>query len=226
MLIGVQKRFVFVANSKTASTSIEAALMKHVEIHRGGTPQHKHIRLRDVLVEYDFLFGQPEYAPETFFKFGVMRDPIDWIGSWFRFRKGNDVHHGLPAEMTLAEFWEKADWNRYFKTGDGRTPRHQRLHFEAEDGTLLADYIIPYHELGAHFGKICDALGLESPLPRKNVSKVAEPPEADAALLAEMRDFYAEDYALFDRLEEINRAGLARLAATRGAGHADHAGTP
>lgn len=216
MLIGVEKRFVFVANSKTASTSIEAALMRHAEIHRGGTPQRKHIRLREALRDYDFLFGQPAYAPGTFFKFGVMRDPVDWIQSWYRFRQGNEVNHAIPRTMSFAEFWAKADWNRYFKTEDGRAKRHQRHHFTAWDGTVLADYIIPYHALGDHFGKICDALGVDSPLPRKNVSKgPATPPEIDDALLAEMRDFYAEDYALFDRLDEINAAGLERLQATR-----------
>lgn len=212
MLIGVKHRFVFVANSKTASTSIEAALMRHVEIHRGGTPAWKHIRLREALVEYGFLFDQPAYAPETFFKFGVMRDPIDWIRSWYRFRLGNKVQQSLPEGMSFAEFWEKADWNRFMK---GRIPRHQRHHFQAEDGTLLADYIIPYHDIGAHFGRICDAFGLESPLPRKNVSKLPDTPEDDPDLLAEMRRFYAEDYALFDRLDEINARGLERLAATR-----------
>ena len=213
MLIGVEKRFVFIANSKTASTSIEAALMRHVEIHRGDTPQRKHIQLRDILVEYGFPFDQPDYAPANFFKFGVMRDPIDWFHSWYRFRRGNKVQHALPLDMSFEAFWARNDWNRSF--ADGR-PRHQRHHFQAADGTLLADYIIPYADLGAHFGQICDAFGVESPLPRKNVSQVkSKLPDLAPALLDEMRAFYAEDYALYDDLDRINQAGLEALARTR-----------
>ena len=87
MLIGVKKRFVFVANSKTASTSIEKALVPHAEIQRGGGSNRKHIFLRAGLREYGFLFERKKYAADTFFKFGVMRDPVEWIQSWYRYRR-------------------------------------------------------------------------------------------------------------------------------------------
>ena len=111
MLIGVEKRFIFVANTKTASTSIEHALMDHAEIHRGGSPARKHIPLVQVYKFYDFLFGQPAHRPASYFAFGVMRDPIEWVISWFRYRKGNKVENGLPQDMTFAQFWERNDWN-------------------------------------------------------------------------------------------------------------------
>lgn len=49
MLIGVHKRFVFVANTKTASTSIEHVLMEHSECLALGNPRRKHMPLADVL---------------------------------------------------------------------------------------------------------------------------------------------------------------------------------
>ena len=105
MLIGVKKRFVFIANSKTASTSIEHSLVGQAEIQRGGGPQRKHIYLRDALPEYDFLFGRDGYGIESFFTFGVMRDPVSWIQSWYRYRCGNKVESPLPAGMSFGEFW-------------------------------------------------------------------------------------------------------------------------
>ena len=213
MLIGVRKRFIFVANTKAASTAIERALMPYAEIHRGGSPAQKHIALHDVLAEYDFLFGQPGQAPERFFKFGVMREPIDWIGSWFRYRKGNEVESPLPAEMSLAEFWARGDWNIIRR--DGR--RHlQRDRFTAPDGTMLADMIIPYHELDAYLPAITAHLGVPGRLDRLNVSRITpdDAPIPDT-LRAEMRDFYAADYALWEQLEAINAQGMETLKATR-----------
>jgi len=211
MLIGVRKRFVFVANTKAASTAIERALMPHAEIHRGGTPARKHVGLHEALAEYDFLFGQPDHPPESYFKFGVMRDPIDWITSWFRYRKGNKFERSLPAKMTFAAFWARGDWN--IRRRGGR-PNLQRDRFTAPDGTVLADAIIPYHDLEAQLGTIFAGLGIEAALPRSNVSRMtALPEEIPAALHAEMREFYAEDYALFDRLDAINARGMAALAA-------------
>ena len=209
MLIGVRKRFVFVANTKTASTAIEQVLAEHAEIMRGGGPARKHIGMRDILREYNFLFGRSKHAPETYFVFGVMREPLDWIGSWFRYRKGNQVENPLPAEMSFAQFWARNDWN--ITRRDGRA-NLQSDRFTAADGTVLADVVIPYHELDSYLGEICAVLNIKAPMPKRNVSRIREigeeiPPE----LLDAMRAHYAEDYALFEQLDEINAAGMEKL---------------
>lgn len=213
MLIGVRKRFVFVANSKTASTAIEQALINHAEIHRGGSPQRKHIPLREAVKDYDFLFGQPAYRLDSFFSFGVLRDPVDWILSWFRYRKGNKVASPLPPEISFTEFWRRNDWNR--RLPDGK-PRLQREFFLAEDDTPLADYLIPYEDIDTHFARICEGLGVKVPLRKENVSKIR--PEAEGVppeLMDEVRAFYAADYALRAQLPALNAAGLEKLAARR-----------
>jgi len=218
MLISVEKRFLFVANTKTASTSIEQVLRPYAEIRRGGHPERKHTPLARALEIYDFMFADPAHDPASYFKFGVMRDPIDWITSWFRYRKGNDVEAPLPADMDFADFWARADWN--IKRADG-SPHLQRDMFCGDDGadggadddTVLADVIIPYDRVGDMFAEICTLLGIEHPLQRRNVSRLDDAGAIPKALRAEMRDFYARDYALFERLEQINAAGMARLAA-------------
>ncbi len=210
MLISVEKRFLFVANTKTASTSIEQVLAPYAEIRRGGTPARKHVSLHEVMQAYDFMFAQDEHDPARYFKFGVMRDPVDWITSWFRYRKGNDVEAPLPPDLDFSGFWARKDWN--IEHADG-TPNLQRDMFCAPDGRVLADVIIPYDRVGAMFGEICAALGVGQPLERRNVSRLGDAGDIPAALRAAMREFYAEDYALLARLDEINAAGMARLKA-------------
>ena len=214
MIIGVKKRFVFVANSKCASTSIEGALVDHAEIERGKTPQRKHITLQDALREYDFLFRQPDMRPETFLKFGVMRDPIDWIQSWYRYRKGNDVAAPIPAEMSFEEFWEKKDWNIAHPNGRKNL---QSRYFKASDGVLLADYIIPYEDIATHFVKITGLLNIKAALPVRNVSRLRNiGSDLPASLIAEMREFYHEDYALLHRMPEIIAVYLQSRTQTGG----------
>ena len=210
MLIGLQHRFIFVANTKSASTAIESALRPHAEIHHGGTPARKHIALRCALKEYADLFARPGMEAEKFFKFGVMREPIDWIGSWFRYRKRKDARNSLPPAMSFAEFWARGDWN--VTRRDGRR-NLQREKFTAADGTVLADVILPYHGLAEQFPVLCAHLGMRAALARHNVSpKPAATVEIPPPLREELHAFYAEDYALFERLDEINAAGMARLA--------------
>lgn len=226
MLIGVRNRFVFVANTKTASTSIEHALAPHAEIMRGGGPARKHMGLAEILAEYDFLFGQEAHRPEDYFKFGVMRDPVEWILSWYRYRRGNTVEHPLPPGMDFAAFWHRADWN--IRRRDG-SPNLQSDRFTDARGAVLADVILPYSGLQEGFSRICAALGITAGLPQRNVSQMRRIEGGlPAGLLEEMRGFYAADYALYDRLDEINARGLARLearaAALRESGH--RAGNP
>ncbi len=211
MLIGVRKRFVFVANSKTASTSIVGALGGHAEIMRGGTPQNKHIHMRDALREYDFLFGQPDHAPDRFFRFGVMRDPIDWIQSWHRYRRGNKVERQLPEDMSFEDFWARKDWNIKRLNGQKNL---QSDFFLDTNGQVLVDYIIPYQDIAPHFEKISTALGVKNPLPQRNVSRIKRTDVKLAETLqAEMTEFYADDYALLDRIADINTVGAQKLQA-------------
>lgn len=210
MLASVEKRFLFVANTKTASTSIEHALIPYCEVFRSGTPQRKHITLHETLQGYQFLFGQPAHAPERYFKFGVMREPLDWIGSWFRYRKGNKVQSPLPAGMSFAEFWAMRDWN--ILLGNGQ-PNLQRRMFVGPKGGVLADVIIPYHRLDAMLPEILELLRIPATLPRQNVSEITEAPAMSDALRAELQAFYAPDYALWNRLDEINARGMAKLLA-------------
>lgn len=214
MLIGIEKKFVFVANTKTASTSIEKALKPHAEIHHAGSPERKHVPLRQATALYPDIFQDKDGNPALhgFFSFGVMRDPIDWLGSWFRYRKGNKVDSPLPAEMTFEEFWKRQDWNIVKGNGARFLQRHL---FCGNDGLVLADVIIPYERLGAMFGEICDCLGIESHLPRENISQVSDI-EVPAALEPALRAHLAPDYALRERLDEINEKGMARLRAMTG----------
>lgn len=213
MLVGFDKRFVFVASTKTASTSIEHALMPYADIVRGGDARRKHIGLQDAFWTYDMIFAQPGYRPESFFKFGVMRDPLDWIGSWYRYRLGNKVESPLPEGLSFAEFWARKDWN--IQRGDG-CKHLQRDMFCAQNGDVLADVIIPYDRLSDVFSEICRGLGLKVPLPYKNVSRLSCSIELASGLRDEIREFYAEDYALFAQLDKINAEGLAQLVSGQG----------
>lgn len=209
MLISVEKRFFFVANTKTASTSIEHALLPYADLYRGGTPARKHINLYNAMKTYPFLFEQKGYEFWRYFRFGVMRDPLDWISSWYRYRRGNQVQSPLPADMDFAGFWQAKDWNIVRPNG----LRHlQRQMFCGPKDKVLADLIIPYDQVEPMFARVCEGLRIPAPLPRKNVSNLQTESVIPNHLVDEVRAFYAEDYALWDTLDEINKKGMEKLA--------------
>ncbi len=118
----------------------------------------------------------------------------------------------LLSEMTFSDFWQRKDWNIQHKNGRKRL---QRDFFLGENCDVLVDYIIPYSEIGQQFSQILDALGIKSSLPKLNTSKTSTlNSEISEDLKAEMQEFYAEDYTLFNRLSDINKSGWEHFIAT------------
>lgn len=206
MLISFRKRFIFVANTKSASTAIETALSPYAQITQRGGPAEKHMPLSGILDTY----SSSGVNGDAFLSFGVMRDPVAWIMSWYRYRKGNNVESPLPKDLSFSEFWQRADWN--IRRADGRKYL-QRDVFCSPSGEVLADVILRYDQLDDDFARLCAGLGITARLARENQSAIQNVDEhISPALLREIRDFYAPDDALIHDLDTLNARGQRKLA--------------
>ncbi|MEZ5752523.1 MAG: hypothetical protein R3D60_11330 [Paracoccaceae bacterium] len=209
MLISLAHRFVFVANTKCASTSLVEVLAPFAPYRARGSARLKHLPLSQARRAFGLIFDDPDWPFDSFFRFGVMRDPLDWIASWYRYRLQPGIDAALPPGTTFAQFWERGDWN--IRRRDGR-PFGQADKFLDDDGRCLADVILPYDRLAEGVEQVCRGLGLTPlPLPRRNASPPATsviPPD----LVAPLRRHFARDYALFDQLATINATGFGRMA--------------
>ncbi len=97
--------------------------------------------MKQVLNSYPFLFEQPNFSPESFFRFAVMRHPLDWIKSWYLYRKGNKVGNPLAENMDFSAFWAQKDWSILRQDGTKNLQRHMLC---SPDDKVLLDVIIPY----------------------------------------------------------------------------------
>jgi hypothetical protein len=186
MLISLSHRFVFVANVKTASTSIEAALRPHAEIAISETRFGKHIGLAEIEKRFDFIFKKLPLS--QFFTFAVVRDPVDMLVSVYSSHhkpefKGERHYTGdLTFEQFLDRFRERQSWQL--------TPQVQRM--RDRTGRLRMDYVIDFSHLDAQFREVLSLLRLPpTPLPSFNES----PDVISAAdILPETRARIAREY--------------------------------
>lgn len=206
MLISVKKRFIFIANSKTASTSIETALIPFAEINRVGSPQRKHISWQEARKEYNFLFNNPAYSPKNFFKFGVVREPVDWVVSWYNYRSGNDkIESTLPSNISFEEFWCSNDWVK---------KRTQKNHFLNVNGECIFDLIIPHEKVKKAFPSVVKYLKLgKVTLPHENSSPVKKiiRNDLDPKLISEINGYYQQDFDFWIKWNEKLDAFLEKL---------------
>jgi hypothetical protein len=172
MLISLTHRFVFVANVKTASTSIEAALRPYAEIAISETRFGKHIGLAEIEKRFDFIFRKQPL--DSFFVFAVLRDPVDMLVSVYASHHKPEFigqpHYtgGLSFDEFLEIFRRKQSWQL--------VPQAQRL--KDRTGRLRMDYLIDFDSLEAQFQEVLSLIGLPpTTLPAYNESPDVFSPE-------------------------------------------------
>lgn len=196
MLIFLRHDFTYLANPKTGTTAVESALKSEAEIIFGKARTHTTARryIRKVVPFLRDTFGS---APPAV---AVMRDPVDQIASWYRFRIGPRLRgtelstEGLSFDAYIREVALGEDapprariGSQYaFLTGGGQLMVHHLFAYEAQ--MTFRDW------LGARIGK-------EVQIRPKNVS-----PEADTGISAQARSQIEaarpDEFALYTRLRE------------------------
>lgn len=189
MLISLSHSFVFVANVKTASTSIEAALRPHAEIAISETRFGKHIGLAEIEKRFDFIFAKQPL--NRFFVFAVVRDPVDMLISVYSSHhkpefKGERHYTGdLTFDQFLERFRERQSWQLI--------PQVQRL--QDKTGRFRMDYVIDFSCLDAQFQEVLSLIGVPpTPLPTFNESPdVMSAADVPAETIARIAEDYRRD---------------------------------
>lgn len=207
-----KNKFIFIANTKSASTSIESSKIARIADvklidHRVG----KHMPLGKVHAEFNFIFK--EYKIQDFFKFGIIRDPLDWVVSWFNFRSRTALenpqhpnHKNYTGNMTFAEFWQSHK-NKPFL-------RPQSQNFFAKDREIQLDYIILKNNLTDQLQVVEQALSIESiQIKKRNKSSVKRlvVQDVETAIKSEIEQKYHTDYQLINNLDEFNSRGISKF---------------
>jgi hypothetical protein len=169
MLIGLKRKFVFVANLKTASSAIEEVLKPLSEIAISDSQFGKHLAFADIEQRFSWVF---EHIPrQEFFVFGIMRDPIDFIISLYNSHANTDfkfMHpHLYTGAMDFDEFLSR--W-----CDDNRDQiRPQYLKFLDHNGWIAPDLIISYRRLARGLAYVSRRIGAPTlrTMPPINVSQ-------------------------------------------------------
>jgi Sulfotransferase family len=194
MLVFWDQRLAFLATPKTGSTAIAAALesLASVSIQRPPVLKHTTVhRFRRFVGP--FLEAA---SKDQFTLVALMREPRDWLSSWYRFRQreGTDPANST-AGMRFDDFvraWCQDPRPEFASVGS------QGKFLRPRQGVGV-DRLFRYEEIDTFVHFLEDRLGCEILLPRLNVSPTGVTdlsPETEALL----REVAAEDYALYQTL--------------------------
>jgi Sulfotransferase family len=189
MLLSLNRRFIFVANLKSASSAIEAALSPKADIRFTQTQFGKHDPLSVISQKYAWV---KRYVPyEEFFVFAVIRDPVDHLLSLYNSHNKDEFDGKIHStkNMSFDEFldvWCGRSWQA----------KPQHLRFVDSHGRFKLSHLILYEDLADEFAQICVRLKLGwIELGRKNPSPtVLNRDDLTAAQIELIKERYAEDY--------------------------------
>lgn len=194
MLVFWEQRLAFLATPKTGSTAIAAALELLAAVSIQRPPLLKHTTVH----RYRRFIGPflEAASKDSFTLVALMREPKDWLGSWYRFRQREETEAGKSTRgMSFDDFvraWcqdPRPDFADVGSQGKFLRPRQG----------IGVDRLFRYEEIETFVHFLEDRLGCEIILPRLNVS----PPgtmELSATTEALLREVAAEDFGLYATL--------------------------
>jgi len=167
VLLSLTKKFLFIANLKTASTAIERVLAPHCELRLVQSNFGKHQTFVEFAERFRWLLSCTKI--EDLFIFGVIRDPVDFVVSVFnshrqeRFKDNPRLYTGNLDFAQFIEEWVPRNADQL---------RNQHIRFVSSEGRLVTNFLISYEELDAGLRVVAERLNAPDllKLPRVNSS--------------------------------------------------------
>ena len=194
MLVFWDQRLAFLATPKTGSTAIAAALESLAAVSIQRPPLLKHTTVH----RYRRFIGPylEAASKDQFTLVALMREPRDWLGSWYRYRQREETD---PARSTRGMSFDD------FVRAWCEDPRPDFADVGSQERFLRprhgvgVDRLFRYEEIDSFVAFLEDRLNCEVILPRLNVSPGGVT-DLSPQTEARMREVAAVDYALYDTL--------------------------
>ena len=194
MLVFYEERLALLSVPKTGSTAYHTALRDHADIVVTGPPELKHAPVR----RYDRFFQHifRKVFDTEMEIMAVVREPVDWLGSWYRFRSRQDRvgHPHSTRGLTFDEFvqaYMQVPRPEFADVGS------QSQFFRTRSNGFGARHVFKYEHQDKILDFLQDRLSVKIDLQWENVS-----PPGDLALSEEteqmFRNIHGAEFALHD----------------------------
>lgn len=196
MMVFFKERLAYLAIPKTGTTAVERALQRRASAVLREPPGIKHTNARAYERRFRAMFERGDLPSiETV---AVMREPISWLGSWYRYRQRPtlDGHKNSTKHVSFDEFiaaYLSEEQPPFAELGS-----QARFVTDSEDD-LLINHLFRYEDIDTFRAFMEERLGVEIDFPSANTSPRTElslSPELEKAL----RKRHALDFQIYGAL--------------------------
>lgn len=197
MLVFWKQRLVMLAVPKTGTSAYETALGPMASMVVNDPPELKHAPV----YRYNRFFRPmfEKVGGEDLELLAVIREPISWLGSWYRYRQRGF----LEGKRTSTRGMSFDDFCQAYASGD-RPPfanvGSQAKFVEPRPNGVAVSHLFKYENQAGLIAFLEERLGQTIDLPRENVSP-QRPTDLSEATEAKLRRKCAEDFATWERAQ-------------------------
>ncbi|MEQ8254524.1 MAG: gamma-glutamyl kinase [Roseovarius confluentis] len=198
MLVFSNEKLVFLSVPKTGTTAYEAALAPRAAIVVRHPPELKHAPV----FRYNRFFRPAieKFMGEGFDVLAVMREPLDWLGSWYRYRQrpgqeqACNSTHGISFDTFVTEYM-KGKRATYAQVGS------QTKFLEPQKNGTAVTHLFRYEDQDGLRRFLSDRLQVEIDTQRMNSSPTMAL-TLDPEIEQRYRRKFAVEYQLYDGIAE------------------------
>lgn len=194
MLVFYEERLALLSVPKTGTTAYQAALRDRADLIISNPPDLKHATVRRFDRFFQTMFRKVCDAEMEIM--GVVRDPVDWLGSWYRYRSRPDLigHPNGTHDLSFDEFvraYLQSPRPAFADVGS------QTTFFRTRSNGSGADHVFRYENQDKVLNFLQSRLNYRIDLPRLNVSP-ERPLELSDDTLQRYRTECAGEFRLHD----------------------------
>jgi hypothetical protein len=205
MKMSTKHEFAFLCSPKCASTSIEAAISKFCNINFSGHPGIKHINAQ-VFSETILPTHQNLVPSSKIESFCLIRDPLEWIESWYRFRARDALKN--PQHPNHTKYTGNISYNEFIQEYISKGKRKPFANLKTQyqfvslnNGHIGVDYLIPMHNFELVNIFLSEKIGREIKVSHENISPKI-PADLDPDINFKLRKHLEKDLVLYNFAKE------------------------
>lgn len=193
--------FVMLSLPKCASTSLVKAVAGQAEMVLRINPKLKHIncaQFHELMVP---VLRKGGYQRKDYEVVSLFREPVEWLESWWRYRKRPALHEENSGRYTGDQSFEEftIDYLERRQKVRGRPARFIAL---GDDLTIGVDRLFALERPDAWQGWITEKLGKDVTFGTDNVSSVRQEPELTDATRSRLEAYFAPEYDVYSHLRD------------------------
>ena len=196
MLVFWKQKLVLLAVPKTGTTALEQALLPHASAAILDPPGQKHISAPQYRNRLSKFFEQRGNHPMELV--AVMREPVDWLGSWYRYRSRPQLAGKANSTRGISFDDFVAAWLQP-RRPDFADVGSQAKFLTDGDGNRAVDHLFRYDRMGDLVAFLEDRLDARFDIARANVSPTG-PVDLSDAMRERLQDEAAAEFALWQSL--------------------------